>query len=298
MPVHTPDPSTTFLRQQKKTLDLIHQARRSLTELSDAQLAERFAALREKVKTQLGPVPDPLSLQDATAKVKEKKRLNQLLNPHVPEVFALVQEAARRAVGQEHFDVQLLGGIALHLGNVAEMRTGEGKTLVATLPLALNALTGRGAHLITVNDYLAKHAVSWYGPVYELLGITVGVIVHDTSYKFVPGAGDTDEPGLQACSRQEAYAADITYGTNNEFGFDYLRDNMAIYPERLAGFFVRSYCPPGGVVLDPFCGSGTTGAVAVRLGRRFVGFDVRPDQVELTRRRLSAETPDLFGGGA
>ena len=127
-----------------------------------------------------------------------------------------------------HFDVQLIGGVVLHQGKIAEMKTGEGKTLVPTLAPTLNGLTGRGAHLVTVNDYLARRDAQWMGPVYNFLGLSVGVITHDTSYLFEPGFPTTDERliNLRPVTRAEAYAADITYGTNNEFGFDYLRDNM------------------------------------------------------------------------
>src|SRR5437660_9247894 len=128
----------------------------------------------------------------------------------LPQVFATVREAAKRTLGQRHFDVQLIGGMVLHEGKIAEMKTGEGKTLVATLPAVLNALTGRGVHVVTVNDYLARRDAEWMSPIYRALGMTVGVIVHD----------------LSDAERRAAYGADITYGTNNEFGFDYLRDNM------------------------------------------------------------------------
>src|SRR5205807_8844969 len=134
------------------------------------------------------------------------KTLEDLLVP----AFATVREAAKRTLGQRHFDVQLIGGMVLHEGRISEMKTGEGKTLVATLACYLNALAGHGVHVVTVNDYLAKRDAEWMGKIYEFLGLTVGVIVHDLS---------DDE-------RRAAYGADITYGTNNEFGFDYLRDNM------------------------------------------------------------------------
>ncbi len=132
------------------------------------------------------------------------------LDDILPEAFAVVREASKRVLGMRHFDAQLIGGIVLHSGRIAEMKTGEGKTLVATLPVYLNALTGRGVHVVTVNDYLARRDAQWMGPVYNFLGLTVGVIVH----------------GLSDEERQAAYGADVTYGTNNEFGFDYLRDNM------------------------------------------------------------------------
>ena len=148
----------------------------------------------------------------------------------LPEAFAVVRETAKRCLGMRHFDVQLLGGVVLHEGKISEMKTGEGKTLVATLPLYLNALSGRGCHLITVNDYLAKRDAQWMAPVYHALGLTVGVIQHDASFVFDPSYETSDRRmhSLRPVSRREAYAADITYGTNNEFGFDYLRDNMVV----------------------------------------------------------------------
>ena len=152
----------------------------------------------------------------------------------LPRAFAAVREAATRTIGLRHFDVQLIGGMVLHEGKIAEMKTGEGKTLVATLPLYLNALTGRGAHLVTPNDYLSKFGVQWMGPIYHLLGVSVGVIQSAAanpdlgSFVFDPDypAADDRYQHLRPVSRREAYQADITYGTNNEFGFDYLRDNM------------------------------------------------------------------------
>jgi len=148
----------------------------------------------------------------------------------LPPVFALVREAAKRAVEMRHFDVQLIGGMVLHEGKISEMATGEGKTLVATLPAVLNALTGRGVHVVTVNDYLARRDAQWMGPIYHSLGLSVGVIQHAVSYRYDPTFQTTDPrlAALRPCSRREAYLADITYGTNNEFGFDYLRDNMCL----------------------------------------------------------------------
>jgi preprotein translocase subunit SecA len=150
-------------------------------------------------------------LQGQTAQFKERLEAGETLDDLMPEAFATVREAAKRVLGQRHFDVQVMGGAALHLGNIAEMKTGEGKTLVATLPTYLNALTGKGVHVVTVNDYLAKYHAEWMGRVYHFLGLTTGVIV----------------PEMRPDERRAAYAADVTYGTNNEFGFDYLRDNMA-----------------------------------------------------------------------
>ena len=169
--------------------------------LSDEQLRAKTAEFRARIAAALEGITDEKEREEA-----EKEVLEEIL----PEAFAIVREAGRRIVNMRHFDVQLIGGTVLHQGKIAEMKTGEGKTLVATLPCYLNALAGHGVHVVTVNDYLAKRDAEWMGKIYEFLGLTVGVIVHDLS----------DE------QRREAYAADITYGTNNEFGFDYLRDNM------------------------------------------------------------------------
>jgi preprotein translocase subunit SecA len=159
---------------------------------------------------------------------REHDHLQDAMDRVLPEVFAAAREAMQRTLNMRHFDVQLMGGVVLHQGRVAEMRTGEGKTLVPTLAAALNALTGRGVHVVTVNDYLARRDAQWMGPVYKFLGLSVGIITHDTSYIFEPGYPTNDERllHLRPCTRREAYNADITYGTNNEFGFDYLRDNM------------------------------------------------------------------------
>lgn len=157
------------------------------------------------------------SLSAKTGEFKRRLEDGESLDDLLPEAFAVVREASRRVLGMRHFDVQLLGGITLHGGNIAEMRTGEGKTLVATLPVYLNALTGKGVHVVTVNDYLARRDSEWMAKVYNFLGLSVGLIVH----------------GLDFAQRRAAYAADITYGTNNEFGFDYLRDNMVIHADQM-----------------------------------------------------------------
>jgi len=154
----------------------------------------------------------------------------EALDELLPEAFAAVREAAKRTLSQRHFDVQLMGGIVLHQGKIAEMKTGEGKTLVATLPVYLNALTGKGTHVVTVNDYLAKRDCHWMGPIYHLLGVSVASIQHEASFLFDPDHEPEDAAWrhLRPITRRQAYEADITYGTNNEFGFDYLRDNMVI----------------------------------------------------------------------
>ena len=170
--------------------------------LTDAELTARTAKLRAGVQARLEGV------EDNDPQIKQK--LAEALEPALVEAFAVAREAGRRTIGMRHFDVQLIGGIVLHQGKISEMKTGEGKTLVATLPAYLNSLAGKGVHIVTVNDYLARRDAEWMGPIYKMLGLTVGVIVHD----------------LDDVQRRAAYGADITYGTNNEFGFDYLRDNM------------------------------------------------------------------------
>ncbi|HXJ17628.1 MAG TPA: preprotein translocase subunit SecA [Candidatus Polarisedimenticolia bacterium] len=173
-----------------------------MQELSDEEIGARTLTLKSEVQGRLEGVErdDP----------SYKQRLRDAVDPAIVPAFALAREAGRRTLGMRHFDVQLIGGMVLHQGKIAEMKTGEGKTLVATLPAYLNALTGLGVHIVTVNDYLARRDAEWMGPIYKMLGLSVGVIVHD----------------LDDVQRRAAYAADITYGTNNEFGFDYLRDNM------------------------------------------------------------------------
>ncbi|MBI5327102.1 MAG: preprotein translocase subunit SecA [Deltaproteobacteria bacterium] len=163
-----------------------------------------------------------------TPKFKERLKNGETLDDILPEAFAVVREMSKRKLNMRHFDVQLMGGIVLHQGKISEMKTGEGKTLVATLLLYLNALESKGCHLITVNDYLAKRDTQWMGPLYHSLGLSVGVIQHDASFLYDPAYSPKDERlfHLRPCSRREAYQADITYGTNNEYGFDYLRDNM------------------------------------------------------------------------
>ncbi len=183
-----------YLKKLRPIVREINALEPEVQKLRDEDFPVRMAEYREKVQK------DGVSLDDI-----------------LPDVFALVREAARRTMNMRHFDVQLIGGIVLHRGRIAEMKTGEGKTLVATLPVALNALSGKGVHVVTVNDYLASRDAKWMGQVYSFLGLTTGTIVHDMD----------DE------QRKAAYACDITYGTNNEFGFDYLRDNMKFYPEQL-----------------------------------------------------------------
>src|SRR6476660_7259554 len=175
-----------YVRAMRKIVDVVHGSEPRISAMTDEELRHQTTIFRQRLA--------------------EGETLEDLL----PEAFATVREAAQRTLGQRHYDVQMIGGIALHRGEIAEMRTGEGKTLVATLATYLNALPGEGVHVVTVNDYLARRDADWMGQVYKFLGLTVGVIV----------------PNLQDHERRTAYAADITYGTNNEFGFDYLRDNM------------------------------------------------------------------------
>ncbi len=178
-------------------------------------------------------------LKAKTTEFRARLSAGETLDDILPEAFAVVREASKRVLNQRHFDVQLIGGLALHEGNIAEMRTGEGKTLVATLPAYLNAISGQGVHVVTVNDYLARRDTVWMGQVYSFLGLTIGVLNNQASYLYDPAHTDRDkirdEEGsfkviyefLKPCSRTQAYLADITYGTNNEYGFDYLRDNIA-----------------------------------------------------------------------
>ncbi|HTE03337.1 MAG TPA: preprotein translocase subunit SecA, partial [bacterium] len=179
------------------------------------------------------------ALAGKTAEFKERLGAGETLDDLLPEAFAVVREASRRTLGQRHFDVQLLGGMVLHQGKIAEMRTGEGKTLVATLPVYLNALAGRGVHLVTVNDYLARRDAGWMGPIYHALGLSVAAIAHEFSGLYDPAYADPQSHAddrlnhFRPVTRREAYQADVTYGTVSEFGFDYLRDNMALRPDDL-----------------------------------------------------------------
>jgi preprotein translocase subunit SecA len=197
-------------------------------------IIEKINSLEAKISSL-----DDVALSGKTEEFKKKLSSGANLDDILPEAFAVIREAAKREIGQRHFDVQLIGGVILHKGKIAEMKTGEGKTLVATLPLYLNALEGKGAHLVTVNDYLAKFQGEWMGRIYDRLGMSVGIIqnqgisfIFSRDYKEaeIEGKAKPATPevsNLRPCTRKEAYGADITYGTNNEFGFDYLRDNMA-----------------------------------------------------------------------
>jgi preprotein translocase subunit SecA len=190
------------VKRIQPTVAAINALEPEMQKLSDAEIGTRTATLKAEVQERLKDLErdDP----------DYKKKLQEALEPALAPAFALVREAGRRTLNMRHFDVQLVGGVVLHEGKIAEMKTGEGKTLVATLPACLNALAGKGVHIVTVNDYLARRDAEWMSPIYRMLGLSVGVIVHD----------------LDDAQRRAAYAADVTYGTNNEFGFDYLRDNM------------------------------------------------------------------------
>src|SRR5215213_4020920 len=220
-------------------VDEINDLEEEFAALSDDEIRERIDVIKaemHEVAEGDEPSDDELNHPDAerrrdlrkARRTRENQRIGAALDDMIPEVFAAAREASKRTLGMRHFDVQLVGGIVLHQGKISEMKTGEGKTLVPTLALTLNGLSGRGAHLVTVNDYLARRDPQWMGPVFHFLGVSVGIITHDTSYLYEPGYPTTDERliNLRPVSRREAYAADVTYGTNNEFGFDYLRDNM------------------------------------------------------------------------
>ena len=194
-------------------VEAINALEPAMKKLSDAELRARSDQFRKRIQDRLATIADePEADVDRVRQIEADRdlALKEVLDELLVEAFAVAREASWRVLNMRHFDVQLVGGMVLHQGKIAEMKTGEGKTLVATLPVYLNALSGRGVHVVTVNDYLAKRDSEWMGKLYRFLGLSVGVIVHDL---------DDEE-------RREAYAADVTYGTNNEFGFDYLRDNM------------------------------------------------------------------------
>lgn len=208
------DPNAREIKKARARVERINALESEIQKLSDKELRAETEAFRSQ-------------LQDG-------KKLDDLLE----RAFAVTREASKRVIGQRHFDVQLIGGIVLHEGKIAEMKTGEGKTLVATLPLYLNALEGEGAHLVTVNDYLARIGAGWMGQIYHFLGLTTAVIMHDSSFVYDPDYTDESHADerlqhLRPVTRKEAYAADITYATNNELGFDYLRDNMVQHLDQM-----------------------------------------------------------------
>jgi preprotein translocase subunit SecA len=207
------DPQAKTVKRLRKRVKVINALSDKYTKMTDKQLREQTMVLKKRLK---------------------KESLDAIL----PDAFAVVREAATRALGQRHFDVQLIGGMVLHEGNVSEMKTGEGKTLVATAPVYLNALTEKGVHVVTVNDYLAQRDAGWMAQVYDFLGMSTGVILGDHSYVYDPKFVNEEHEDerfrhLKPATRQEAYAADVTYGTNNEYGFDYLRDNMVREEDQL-----------------------------------------------------------------
>ncbi len=242
------DAQKRTLRRLRRRVDEINKLGAKYSEMTDEELQEQTAKLKkrlakltkqeqakialEKLKSEKEKKGDKKDKkQKKAAKKKPVQDDAKALDTILPEAFALVREASDRVLKLRPFDVQLIGGIALHEGNVAEMKTGEGKTLVATLPVYLNALTGRGVHVVTVNDYLAQRDAGWMGKLYNWLGLSVGVIINEASFCYDPEYVNEDHDDermrhLKPCTRKEAYNCDVTYGTNNEFGFDYLRDNM------------------------------------------------------------------------
>jgi preprotein translocase subunit SecA len=239
------DSNDREIKRIQPLVDEINALEPEFEALGDDEIRARMDVLRAEIREIAVPDepsedelhnPDPerrRELAKARHK-KERQRVEDALDDALPEVFAAAREAMRRTLAMRHFDVQMVGGAVLHQGKIAEMRTGEGKTFVPPLAATLNSLTGRGVHVVTVNDYLARRDPQWMGPVFHFLGVSVGMITHDASYVFEPGYPTSDERlvNLRPVSRQEAYAADITYGTNNEFGFDYLRDNMVVELEQ------------------------------------------------------------------
>lgn len=212
------DPNKKALKKYEPIVGLVNSFESSISSLTDEQLKSKSLEFKQRLNNTDGK--------------------SETLDDILPEAFAVVREASKRVLGQRHFDVQLIGGAILHSGSIAEMRTGEGKTLVATLPAYLNGLTGKGVHVVTVNDYLSRRDAAWMGQIYNFLGLSVGVINHESSFIYDPTHTEKDKERdelgsfkvvhefLRPVNRREAYNADITYGTNNEFGFDYLRDNL------------------------------------------------------------------------
>ena len=227
----------TLVRYAKKAIE-INKLEEKYQKMSDKELAEQTDVLRKKLAKLTKTEQNKAVAEKVKAKKSKKSGKNLLkksedkvLDELLADAFAIVREATNRKLKMRHFDVQLIGGMALHEGNVAEMKTGEGKTLVALLPSYLNALSGKGVHVVTVNDYLAQRDAGWNGPVFDFLGMKVGVIIAEASFIYDKDYINEEHEDerfrhLKPCSRKEAYAADVTYGTNNEFGFDYLRDNM------------------------------------------------------------------------
>ena len=239
------DPEKRELKRMEKIVQGINKLEPKYQAMSDDELKDQTNLLKKQLlelrkkadaktaleKQKIEKESSKKAKKTSAKTIDTKKAEDKILDQLLPDAFALVREATFRILGMRHFDVQMIGGIALHEGNVAEMKTGEGKTLVALLPSYLNALTERGVHVVTVNDYLAQRDAGWNAPVFHFLGLSVGVIIADASFLYDPEYineehADERMQHLKPCTRKQAYAADVTYGTNNEFGFDYLRDNM------------------------------------------------------------------------
>ncbi|MFL5749591.1 MAG: preprotein translocase subunit SecA, partial [Chloroflexota bacterium] len=233
------DSNDRELRRLEPIVDEANELEDEIGGLTDDEIRERFNEIREEIREVAAPdepSDDELHHPDLerrrelskARRKKENERIQAALDDVAAEVFAMGREAMKRTLGMRQYDVQIMGGVVLHQGKIAEMKTGEGKTFIPTFAAVLNSLSGRGVHIVTVNDYLARRDPQWMGPVYHFLGVSVGMITHDESFVFEPGYPTSDERliNLRPVSRREAYAADVTYGTNNEFGFDYLRDNM------------------------------------------------------------------------
>ncbi|HET9417378.1 MAG TPA: preprotein translocase subunit SecA, partial [Candidatus Limnocylindria bacterium] len=248
------DSNEREVKSLQPIVDAINALEPEIQALSDAELAARTDTLRARLRDEIGDILTPIELRELDPdeeaaesalagadaarladQLKQQRdaeltRINEALEGVLPEAFAAVREAMVRALGKRHYDVQLMGGVVLHRGAIAEQRTGEGKTFVGPLAAYLNALVGRGVHVVTVNDYLAKRDAQWIGAVFHRLGMSVGSIQHEGAFVYDPDFVATDERlrDLRPVSRRDAYAADVTYGTNNEFGFDFLRDNLVI----------------------------------------------------------------------
>jgi preprotein translocase subunit SecA len=237
------DPNEKEIKRIQPIVGKVNSLEDSVKSLSDAKLKARYQEIASEVQSKIKSeekkyLPKRGTTFGKEERASEKKVIIDILEPYVPEVFALTREAAKRTIKQRHYDVQLMGGYVLHHGKISEMKTGEGKTLVSTLTGALNALTGQGVHIVTVNDYLAKRDCGWMGQVYDFLGIKTATIIHDAAFMYDDrfereGSLDERTEPLRPITRREAYQADVTYGTNNEFGFDYLRDNMAQSEEEM-----------------------------------------------------------------
>ena len=233
------DSNDRELKRIEPIVNEVNEIEEEIAALSDEEIRAQFSEIRDEIREIAEPDepsddelhhPDLERRRDLmkARRKKEDERIQAALDDVAVDVFAMGREAMKRTLGMRQYDVQIMGGVVLHQGKIAEMRTGEGKTFIPTFAAVLNSLAGRGVHIVTVNDYLARRDPQWMGPVYHFLGVSVGMITHDTSFLFEPGYPTTDERliNLRPVTRREAYAADITYGTNNEFGFDYLRDNM------------------------------------------------------------------------